>query len=417
MQVTPHERVVILGAGLQGAGVALELASRGIASTIIEQDPLPLNRASLRNEGKIHLGLIYANDRSGATARTQFDGAIRFAPIVDRWLLGSSDWLVRSTPFSYLVARDSVMTTDEVAQHFEAMRDYGLAQLAESPGLHYLGASLDHFAVQVTSHRFDRLLIDAVFETEELAIDTAVLCSAIRSALVASPLVDLRLGHVVRGIEAHGDAFRIGGDHAGGAWTMTCDELVNATWEQRPHLDQQIGIDPPAGLLHRLKFRVIARLPECLRSGPSATMVIGRYGDVVVRPDATAYLSWYPVGLQGWTHDVRPPQEWDAPCRGATPAELAAVLVPGILAGIDQWYPGMASARPLSLDAGAIVALGHTDVDDASSGLHLRSAIGVTSVGGFHSIDPGKLTTAPMFAVEAVDRIATRLGLVSPSTR
>ena len=48
-----HHRtdIVILGAGLQGAGVALELARRGTAVTLIDQDPQPLNRASLRNEG------------------------------------------------------------------------------------------------------------------------------------------------------------------------------------------------------------------------------------------------------------------------------------------------------------------------------------------------------------------------------
>ena len=33
-----------------------------------EQDPVALNRASLRNEGKIHLGLVYAADRPLATA-------------------------------------------------------------------------------------------------------------------------------------------------------------------------------------------------------------------------------------------------------------------------------------------------------------------------------------------------------------
>jgi hypothetical protein len=29
---------------------------------------------------------------------------------------------------------------------------------------------------------------------------------------------------------------------------------------------------------------VIARVPAALRDGPSVTMVVGRYGDVVIRP-------------------------------------------------------------------------------------------------------------------------------------
>jgi glycine/D-amino acid oxidase-like deaminating enzyme len=47
-----HKPVVILGAGLQGCCVALELALRGIGVFLLDQDEIPMNRASLRNEGK-----------------------------------------------------------------------------------------------------------------------------------------------------------------------------------------------------------------------------------------------------------------------------------------------------------------------------------------------------------------------------
>ena len=88
---------LVLGAGLQGVGIALELAERGIASTLIDQDELPLNRAGLRNEGKIHLGIIYANDRSRGTAFLQLDGALCFARVLNRWMRGDSAWLAKST--------------------------------------------------------------------------------------------------------------------------------------------------------------------------------------------------------------------------------------------------------------------------------------------------------------------------------
>jgi hypothetical protein len=38
--------------------------------------------------------------------------------------------------------------------------------------------------------------------------------------------------------------------------------------------------------------------------------------------------------------------------------------------------------------------------------LHRRFEIGVTSTGGFHSVDPGKLTMAPYFADICATRIA-----------
>jgi hypothetical protein len=180
---------------------------------------------------------------------------------------------------------------------------------------------------------------------------------------------------------------------------------VNASWERRLAFDRQVGLAPPADVLHRLKFRVIARLPSDLDGAPSVSMVLGRYGDVVIRLDGTAYLSWYPSGLRGWSQDVEPPRSWDAVCRGEVDPAYAREVAESILAGIDAWYPGIARSQRIQVDAGAIVAIGRSDVDDAASELHDRKRIGVWSQDGYHSVDPGKLTTAPMFAVAAADRV------------
>jgi len=134
-------------------------------------------------------------------------------------------------------------------------------------------------------------------------------------------------------------------------------------------------------------------------------MVLGPYGDVVIRPDGTAYFSWYPLGLQGWTHDLAPPESWNDPCRGEVDPEKAASIAAALLGAIDRWYPGAADCEPLLVDAGAIVAYGRSDVDDPKSGLHDRTRVGVTSVGGYHSVDPGKLTTAPLFGLRAARQV------------
>jgi hypothetical protein len=132
-------------------------------------------------------------------------------------------------------------------------------------------------------------------------------------------------------------------------------------------------------------------------------MVIGRYGDVVIRPDGTAYLSWYPAALRGWTHDIQPPASWGAPCRGIVDDEQAREISRAVLDAIDAWFPGIGGSEPILVDAGVIVACGHTDVDNPSSGLHGRAMVGVVSQDGYHSVDAGKLTTAPMFAMAAAD--------------
>src|SRR5512132_2960066 len=124
-----HTDILVLGAGLQGTGVALELARRGLDVTVIDRDPRPVNRASLRNEGKIHLGFIYANDRTLGTALLQLDGALRFRSILARWIGRRVDTISRSTPFHYLVATDSIVAPARLALHYAAIEEHALRRL------------------------------------------------------------------------------------------------------------------------------------------------------------------------------------------------------------------------------------------------------------------------------------------------
>jgi hypothetical protein len=210
-------------------------------------------------------------------------------------------------------------------------------------------------------------------------------------------------------VERQGNGLLVEGDGADGTWRLRADHVVNALWENRMLIDRAFGLEPAPGWVHRLKYRVIAQLPPRLHRAPSVTMVLGPYGDIVIRPDGTAYLSWYPKGLRGWTHEIAPPESWATACRGDLAPAETAVLAHEILQGLDAWYPGIAEARPLLVDAGAIVAYGNSDVDDAKSDLHDRSRIGVTSNGNYHSLEPGKLTTAPLFAMMAAERVAAAL--------
>ena len=76
-----------------------------------------------------------------------------------------------------------------------------------------------------------------------------------------------------------------------------------------------------------------------------------------------------------------------------------APVVPGV-EKFNAQYLAVPDVR-----GGVIYALGDTDVEDPKSGFHQRSEIGVRSSGNYHSVDTGKYTTAPLFALEAADRI------------
>jgi hypothetical protein len=75
-----------------------------------------------------------------------------------------------------------------------------------------------------------------------------------------------------------------------------------------------------------------------------------------------------------------------------------------VLAATDAWYPGMAASQPLVVDAGAIVAYGRTDVDDAASGLHDRSRVGEVER-WLSQRRSGQADDAPLFAKLAAERV------------
>ena len=72
-------RIAVLGAGLQGACVALAASALGHDVILFDQAERSLDRASLRNEGKIHLGHVYANDSSFQTAELMLRAAVTAA--------------------------------------------------------------------------------------------------------------------------------------------------------------------------------------------------------------------------------------------------------------------------------------------------------------------------------------------------
>lgn len=400
-------RIAIIGAGGAGTCAALELAGRGHKVELFERCREAVTQASFVNEGKIHLGFIYAKDPRMRTAAKVIEGALHFEANLKRWIPFRAGDIV-STPFYYCVHRGSLLDPDQLALHYERCSSL-YRELSARSGLDYLGLGAGSSASRLTEQEYAALFdpghIAAVFRTTEYAVDPRPIAVALRSALAAEPRISFRPRHRVLGVHpGRRGGYRLAIDCEGEALEETFTDIVNTTWYARLAIDRPLGILPPRKWSHRYKFGNRVRMalrPDAL---PSCTIVQGPYGDVVNFGERGMFLSWYPIGRTGMSTDEVPP-DWH---KSYTPeqrhdvfrrslAELGKRCRP--LAGLpieqQHVYP----------DGGIIYALGTTDVDDEHSELHGRHEIGIQSRDRYHSVDTGKYTLVPYWGKRIADRV------------
>src|SRR4051812_13592809 len=112
------KRVAVLGAGIMGSSVALFLARRGLRVTLVDLANEPFSGASRWNEGKIHLGYLYAGDASLETARAVLPGSLAFRSLTEELIECSLADAISREDDIYLVHRDSVTTSEATARYF-----------------------------------------------------------------------------------------------------------------------------------------------------------------------------------------------------------------------------------------------------------------------------------------------------------
>jgi glycine/D-amino acid oxidase-like deaminating enzyme len=401
-------RVAVLGAGLTGSLVALELADAGFDVCLFDRLERPMSGASLNCEGKIHLGYVYALDRSRRTAMTMLRGAAAFRPLLERWT--GTDLFTRalSAPFLYAVPHDSLLPVEAIREHFSAVSERatdlaGPMRLPPNAG-RWVQLESRHFG-----QTFDPKLIAAVFQTEERAIDTEELAQKIRSAVDTSPRLQKRMHSQITGLSQKASGYDVNGACADLTFAEPFDIVVNALWEHRIHIDATLGLPVSRDVMHRFKYGVFSRHPAGLVSVPNVTFLIGPYGDVVVFR-TSAYLSWYPSCLISQERAIRPSLQDNELLETGTKRILAGTLdnlrrlMPALQASADD------SSYAWTLKGGFVTAWGRQGIEEAASELHERYDVGVHSTGDYHSIDTGKLTLAPLFAREASARIIARHG-------
>jgi len=401
--------VAVLGGGLQRCCIALALADRGQPVVLFERNKSILSRTAVANEGKIHLGWMYAADPSLSTARMMIEGALAFAPFLRSHLGLPLDAMRTSAPAAYVVHRDSQHTAVEVRHYFAAVYRLLVAAAAGRPDAYFtreVSVAPREWSADERMAAFDPERAVAVFDTPEIAIDPVELARHMIMAVTAHKNIEVRVSHEVVAAADDGAGAVVASRSAHGETRERFDHVVNALWEGRLAVDETAGLRPGRPWLHRLKYGVGFSWPDSLPRPPSATFVSGPFGEVVSYPDLTTYLTWYPSCVRERSSALAPP-----PWPTNPPEPLHSDIVRGTVGGLAELVRALAPIEADRLEGvwvkgGAIVAWGETDIDDPRSELHKRYEIGVHSKGRYHSVDPGKLTMAPYFAEKCADRIA-----------
>lgn len=401
-------QVGVLGGGLQGCCVALALADRGVKIILFDKNDRLLSRAAVANEGKIHLGYMYAGDPTLATAKMMMAGALSFAPFLERHLGLPAKSFPVSVPATYVVHRDTQDTSAGICAYLKTVHSL-IIEAARGKKASYFGRDLCEplrpWSAAEIEAQFDPTIARAAVVTPEIAINPLALARIVEECIKGHPHIEVRCGHEVVGAQKERNAIYVHTEGKDGPSRDRFDHVVNALWDGRLALNETLGLRANRPWLHRLKYGVSFRLPLGSKPPLSATFVLGPFGEVVTYADGLIYLTWYPECLQAISTDVSPP-DW-----ATYPSEpLRSRILTGTFRALSAIVPSLGNLDVENLPeatvkGGAIVAWGKTDIYDPASELHRRFEIGVTSEGNFHSVDPGKLTMAPYFAEIRAERI------------
>lgn len=425
--------VGILGAGIMGCCLALALARRGHKVDLIDLASTPMTGASLHNEGKLHLGFVYAKDPLKKTHGMMVRGSLAFCRILEELTGCGADSLTPSRPFHYFVPVDSQLDLDAIADHFQQVEEC-ICEETRSSGNLYMGRKVDRYHERNSSSDhgslFSRDLTLGSFRTAEISVSPVAVAAILRRAIECQPGVDLVGNTEVLAVDrlAGGDvavASRLNGETS----TRRYPAVANCLWDDKLRVDRTAGIRDRGPWILRYKATINFSAPTAVSSGiPSATGILGSYGDVVNHGDGSFYVSWYPLTKIAQSVDGQGRRLHDEVHEGTLSRCIRKLFpressISRIVASIPHrrfiddniremaaFIPSMATLmrrkQRCEVGGGVILARGATDIDDPVSDLHRREEIGPVAHGSYVTIDTGKYCMAPLFALQAADMIA-----------
>ncbi|WP_114010665.1 FAD-dependent oxidoreductase [Cohaesibacter intestini] len=402
--------VSIIGGGLTGCLIALELAEAGHKVVLFDRASELMARASFANEGKIHLGFVYAADTSFQTARRMIDDALRFRPLLERWIPSRVFEAMIYDRFDYFVPHSSMLSVKAINAHFGKVIQYLNVQTNRNAAS-YLGRR-DFAPVSPSAPPHDTL--QALFHTPEQGVWPASIAEEIRRCVHSHPRVDIRLDTTVTKIRPQKQQWHLDlmpSDKAEQTTEGPFETVINCAWAGRRHLDAASGHPDHAQWFYRYKFGVVLSNARAAFGGAlprNSTAMLGAYGDsVYCAAQDSLYCSWYPVGMCFSCAELvsdQPPRLDDH--------EAAILKTWQGYATIDPTFKTLLETQPISkarIVGDYIAAKAKTDIQDPNSRLHERHGYGAMQLApGYWSVETGKYTSAARCAEDCVRAILER---------
>ena len=388
----------VLGAGIQGVCVSLMLQKHGYRVHLIDKSRDIISRSSLTHEGKIHLGFVYGMDKSLKTGRKMVKDALHFSSYLEYLLEKDTNWtFLKSKPNVYLVNRDSMLSPQEIEAYFEKLDTYFQDCLSDD-SLNYLGKRPKTIFKKVVIPKYiNPDIVSAAFLTEEISIDQIRLKELLKRKISESPSIGLFLDHCVTEIAREPNDLVVECQQKEGSITsFRSDVVFNCLWESRIKFDQMIGLEGETGQSIRLKYGLVVKADDFLRSLLSFTMIHGPYGQIVISPHhARAYVSWYPACMKGMMDYGTISEAWENACDGYACDSLIEELRIDSYENLRNIIPQLSKFQIIEVKAGLILSEGNIDITEKNSLFHSRSEFPIRESAGYYSVNTGKYTSAP----------------------
>lgn len=359
------QRVAVIGAGIFGAMIALNLHARGYRVSLIERSGTILGGASHNNQNRLHLGFHYPRDME--TAQQCVRGFDRF---IDEF----PDCIYGAFPNAYFIAAHGSLTSPESYLDF-----------CHRLGQHFEPFDQTAFPVEVCN------VVQGIM-CEEVIYDCGLLRSTLSVRFQKAGL-DLRLDTEVKKIQYLNDNYLLQCEHHA---FEPFDAVVNATYADINRLTAQLGHKTPAHLYEYTVVPVIdVELPPLgvtIMDGPFMTLLpYGKTGKFLL------YHVQQTVIACETSKQIN--SAWLEPRTSPFDALDPAKFFEEIRDACVMYLPALKQAAMVGILKGPRMVLAQRDKTDA------RPSIIDSPQPGYFTVFSGKIDHSIWVAEEIIDRL------------